>query len=283
MDSFISTEFIQVRSLTMSYKRAGEGFPIVLVHGWPNSSYLWRHLMPKLAETQRVYAPDLPGFGKSDKPRNAEYRFSYYSEYLEAFCEALELSYIDLVVQDIGGPTGLLWAVRQPKHIRNIIILNAPIYPFSTPFDRLSQTLFTLPFSRDWLMSPAGLKFIWRSFVVNKKVFTKEVLEAYLEPFKNTKNRMFIRDLLLNALKHHHDLEGLAGKLADLNKPTAIIYGRKDPLCAAHMRQLAKDIGHAKVIPFQNCSHLIQEDCPEKLWQEISIFLSKNDSKGDSD
>ncbi|HHT9114623.1 MAG TPA: alpha/beta fold hydrolase, partial [Candidatus Wunengus sp. YC65] len=67
-DNLVISKLVQVSNLNVHYLTAGEGKPVVLVHGWPTSSYLWRKIIPPLARTMKVIAPDLPGFGKSDKP-----------------------------------------------------------------------------------------------------------------------------------------------------------------------------------------------------------------------
>ncbi len=106
-----SSHEVEVEGLRLHYLEAGEGDPVLLLHGWPTSSFLWRNLIPILAEGNRVIAPDLPGFGRSDKPLDASYSFGFYNRVLDGFLSAVGVSRLHgLAVHDIGGPIGLHWA-----------------------------------------------------------------------------------------------------------------------------------------------------------------------------
>ena len=82
---------------------AGEGDPILLLHGFPTSSHLYRNILPTLAKTHRAIALDLPGYGLSDKP-----------------LDSLDISTTNLVVHDLGGPVGMYWAVHNPHRVKTM-------------------------------------------------------------------------------------------------------------------------------------------------------------------
>ena len=106
---------VQVDGLTIGYRELGDGPPVVLLHGWPTSSYLWRDVMPAIARTNRVIAPDLPGFGVSDKPAGVRYDFAFFERALDGLLAALGVDAVGLAVHDLGGPIGVHWAVAQPR------------------------------------------------------------------------------------------------------------------------------------------------------------------------
>src|SRR5688572_7072818 len=109
---------VEVRGLRVAYRAAGEGPPVVLLHGWPTSSYLWRGVIPALAGAgRRVIAPDLPGFGASEKPPDAPYTIGFQAEVLDAFLGAVGVGRTALVVHDLGGPIGLRWAEDHPDRL----------------------------------------------------------------------------------------------------------------------------------------------------------------------
>jgi haloalkane dehalogenase len=111
--------------LRMHYVDDGSGAPILCLHGAPTWAYLYRHMIPPLAEDHRVVVPDFIGFGRSDKLTAVEdYSFELHYETLRAFIEALDLSNVTLVVQDWGGLLGLTYAVRQPERIARLVVLN---------------------------------------------------------------------------------------------------------------------------------------------------------------
>jgi len=92
-----------------AYREMGAGHPVLLLHGWPTSSYLWRNIMPHLAAAGlRALALDLPGFGRTTAPPDSSLSFRFYERSIETFLDALGLTTIDLVVHDAGGPIGLL-------------------------------------------------------------------------------------------------------------------------------------------------------------------------------
>ena len=105
---------VQVDGLTIGYRELGEGPPVLLLHGWPTSSYLWRDVMPAIARSNRVIAPDLPGFGVSDKPLGVRYDFAFFERAIDGLLEALEVDTVGLAVHDLGGPIGLHWTRPQP-------------------------------------------------------------------------------------------------------------------------------------------------------------------------
>src|SRR3989338_1352141 len=115
--------------MTIFYREAGAGEPILLLHGVPTSSYLWRRLLPRLARFGRAVAPDHYGFGRSDKPAEADYSVPGYVHYLEGFTAALELDRLHLIVHDFGGPCGPPSAIPPPGRSRSLVLLNTIFSP----------------------------------------------------------------------------------------------------------------------------------------------------------
>ena len=109
----------------MHYVDEGDGAPILCLHGEPTWAYLYRHMIPPLANAHRVVVPDFIGFGRSDKLTEVKgYSFDLHYETLREFVEALDLSNITLVVQDWGGLLGLAYAAQHPDRIARLVVLN---------------------------------------------------------------------------------------------------------------------------------------------------------------
>ena len=121
---------IDVLDTAMHFEEAGTGDPIVLLHGNPTSSFLWRDVIPGLASEGRCLAPDLVGFGQSGKP-NIEYRFVDHARYLDAWFDALDLENVTLVGHDWGGALGFHWASRHPERVAAIAFFETIIKPFT--------------------------------------------------------------------------------------------------------------------------------------------------------
>lgn len=113
----------------LHYVDEGQGAPIVMVHGNPAWSFLYRHLIKGLSPRHRCIAPDHIGFGLSDKPHDWSYLPREHARNLHALIEHLELRDITLAVQDWGGPIGLSYAVERPQNVKSLIIMNTWMWP----------------------------------------------------------------------------------------------------------------------------------------------------------
>jgi pimeloyl-ACP methyl ester carboxylesterase len=129
---FTSIHRIQADGATVFYREAGSpDAPVVLLlHGFPTSSFQYRHLIPRLADRYRVIAPDLPGFGFTVVPpaRNYVYNFENLSRTLEAFTDALNLKRYAMYIFDYGAPTGLRLAMWHPERVTAIVSQNGNAY-----------------------------------------------------------------------------------------------------------------------------------------------------------
>ncbi|WP_237081005.1 haloalkane dehalogenase [Myxococcus xanthus] len=112
---------VNVLDSHMAYREAGRGPPVVLLHGNPTSSYVWRDVIPHLSDRYQVLAPDLIGMGDSGKPDIA-YRFADHSRYLDAWFDALDLQDVVLVGYDWGGSLAMDWAARHPDRVRGLVV-----------------------------------------------------------------------------------------------------------------------------------------------------------------
>jgi len=123
---------IEADGVQVFYRMAGDpSAPVVLLlHGFPASSFMFRELIPRLADQYRVIAPDLPGFGFSEVPakRNYKYSFEALAQTLEAFTEALKIKSYALYVFDYGAPTGFRLAMAHPERVRAIVSQNGNAY-----------------------------------------------------------------------------------------------------------------------------------------------------------
>jgi haloalkane dehalogenase len=119
---------VQVLDSRMAYREAGSGSTIVFLHGNPSSSFVWRNVLPPVAERARAIAPDLIGMGASGKP-DIGYRFADHARYLDAWIEALALTDIVFVGYDWGGSLAMDWAARHPDRVRGLVVFETFLRP----------------------------------------------------------------------------------------------------------------------------------------------------------
>lgn len=122
--------YVEVDGLRLARVDEGAGEPVVLLHGEPTWSFLYRDVIPPLvAAGRRVVAPDHAGFGRSDKPTDVDwYTYDRHCALLAAHLAALDLRDVTLVVHDWGGPVGLRWAMEHPDRVARIVVLNTGLF-----------------------------------------------------------------------------------------------------------------------------------------------------------
>ena len=189
-----TTKTAQLDGLRLAYRDLGDGPPVLLLHGWPTSSFLWREVMRPIARANRVVALDLPGFGASDKPVGIRYSFDFFGRTLDLFLAHLGIDQLGLAVHDLGGPVGLHWALNRPGRLTKFALLNTLVYPeFSEAVKEFVRACAT-PGLREQITSPAGLESILRDGLADPAKLSPEVLAAVQEPFRTPETRRTLAD-----------------------------------------------------------------------------------------
>ena len=261
--------------MTLTYRELGAGAPVLLLHGWPTSSYLWRNVMPAIAAHNSVIAVDLPGFGGSSKPVNVRYDFELFERAIDGLLDRLEMDRIGIAVHDLGGPIGLHWMLANADRVSKLAFLNVLVYPDFRPglieFVRKLANRAT----RDTLVGPAGLTELMRAGVADQSRLTDEVLAAVLEPFRDAPAReaLALAAIGLDPKEFHR----IADFLPTLDLPVRIVYGERDevlPDIAETVEHLAKDLPQAEVTALPHCGHFLQEDDPERVGELLAEFFA---------
>lgn len=267
---------VRVGDLTLGYRALGSGPTVLLLHGWPTSSYLWRGVMPALARKNRVIAPDLPGFGVSDKPRGVRYDFEFFESALDRLLGSLGINKIALAVHDLGGPVGLHWTIRNPSRVTKLALLNTLVYPELS--DGVKQFVNGLldPVERERMTSPAGLEEIFRLGLSDRAEISLETIAAVVAPFSRDEDRLALARAGVG-LRIAGFAEIAAG-LPSLRMPVRIIYGALDrllPDVAETMARVARDVPQAEVTVFPDRGHFIQEEVPDEVGELLAEFFAR--------
>ena len=266
---------VEVDGLTIAYRELGSGPPVLLLHGWPTSSYLWRDVMVPIAERNRVLAIDLPGFGGSDKPLGVRYGFELFERTLDGFLAALGVEEVGLAVHDLGGPVGLHWAVQRPGRVTRLAILNTLVYPeFSEAVLQFIKACST-PELREQLTSPAGLEAAMGLGLADEANLTGEILDGVRKPFRTPESRRALADAGIGL--EPEGFAEIARLLPSLAMPVRVIYGERDrilPDVRETMTRVKQDLPQAEVTALPECGHFLQEEAPDEVGALLARFFA---------
>ena len=266
---------MQVDGLTLAYRELGAGPAVLLLHGWPTSSFLWRNVMEPIARTNRVIAPDLPGFGASDKPVGIRYSFEFFGRTLDGFLGQLGIDQVGLAVHDLGGPIGLHWAIGRPGRVTKLALLNTLVYPEFSEATKEFVRACQSPELRDKLTSPSGLETILRDGLGDPATLRADVLAAVQAPFRTAEAQRALADTGVGP-----SLKGfvqIARQLPSLRIPVRVIYGARDrvlPDVAETMARVKADLPHADVTVLSHSGHFLQEDAPDEVGALLARFFA---------
>ena len=273
----LTSKFIDLDGLKLHYLDGGEGEPVLLLHGWPTSAFLYRNVAPHLvAAGRRVIALDLPGFGKSDKPLDASYSFRFFNRTLNSSLFALGCAQTGLVVHDLGGPVGLHWMVENPARVSALGLLNTLVYPRPSWAVVAFVVASYLPLLKGYLVSPSGLRVAMKVGTCSPSGSSDEVVRGVQEPFVDKAAR---KALLKSAHGlHPGGMRTIGQKLKTTKVPVRIVYGTEDrilPDVARTMKRVAKELSlpPERVTALAGCGHFLQEDRPDEVGRLLAEFF----------
>ena len=272
-------DHVTVRGARIHYVSAGQGEPILLLHGFPQTWYCWRRVIPILSKHFRVIVPDLKGCGDSDTPRRA-YDVTTLSEEWGEFMNALEIDRFDLAGHDWGGIIAWRMALDYPGRIRRLVILNAPFrkwrpkaYVFFFCLPLLPELIF-----RRWNDAVMEEMLIKASYDF-ERTYTAEDLKAYQDAFRRP-------GVHKASLAYYRSAwRGLKRLYDDRNKkievPTLVIWGVFDPtLPVALTLGLEKEVRDLQIHYVPLAGHFVQEEQPDAVNAQMLSFLTADRKAG---
>jgi pimeloyl-ACP methyl ester carboxylesterase len=266
---------MQVEGFRLAYRELGDGPPVLLLHGWPTSSFLWREVMVPIAVANRVVALDLPGFGASDKPVGTHYSFDFFGRALDLFLAHLGIDRLGLALHDLGGPVGLHWALDRPGRVTKLALLNTLVYPeFSDAVKEFVRACAT-PELREKITSPSGLESIVRDGFADPAKLSGDLLAAVQEPFRTPEARRALAEAGIGLSRK--GFAQIARELPTLRIPVRVVYGARDrllPDVADTMARVKKDLPQADVTVLPDCGHFLQEEAPAQVGELLARFFA---------
>ncbi len=225
------SNYVDLKMGKMHYIDEGEGSPIVMLHGNPTWSFMYRTLVSELSDSFRCIAVDYIGFGLSDKPPAWSYLPEDQAKNVEILIEKLGLKDITLIVQDWGGPIGISYAVKRPQNVKQLVIMNTWAWSVKNDFHFRWFSRFLGGMFGKLLIT--RFKFfertIMKTFNKNRSKFTKSIHQHYLRPFSNSKERKGVWVFPREITGSSDWLAGLWSQREKIkDKPTLLIWGMKD-------------------------------------------------------
>lgn len=247
----------------IAWGKIGTGDPLVLVHGTPFSSQVWRRIAPLLAQRWTVYFYDLIGYGMSEKAYNQDVSLAVQNELLTAMFNHWGVDRPEILCHDFGGATALrAYYLNDLRYKRMTIFDPVAVAPWGSPFVTHVRQ-FEAAFSGLPAYAHDALLRAYLQSAAHKKL-TEEALQIYMKPWQGEAGQpAFYRQIAQMDQKYTDQVES---QYASLDCPTTLLWGEKDewiPLERGHKLASMLTAGQITVIP--DAGHLIQEDAPEAL------------------
>ncbi len=265
----------EIDGLRLAHIDEGDGAPVVFVHGEPTWSFLWRKVLPPVRDAGfRCIAPDLAGFGRSDKPTDLDwYSYDRHTELTATLLDDLDVRGATIVVHDWGGPIGLRLAVEHPDRIERLVILDTGLF---TGHQRMTDAWTAF---RDFVERTEDLPV---GFLVRGACKTDpgdEVIAAYDAPYPDAASKAGARAFPL-MIPRAPDAPGAAAgqRVQDAlradSRPSLILWADSDPILPLKLgERFAAAIDGPPPRPIEQASHFLQEDKGELIGELIADWL----------
>jgi len=257
-----AAHYRDIDGLRLAHRDEGEGSPVIFMHGEPTWSFLWRKVIPAVRDAGfRCIAPDLVGFGASDKPADIDwYSYDRHTEMAGTLLDDLDLSGATMVVHDWGGPIGLRLAVEKPERVERLVILDTGLF---TGRQRMTDAWIAF---RDFVARTEDLPVGFLVRGACKKDPGDTVVAAYDAPFPSIPSKAGARAFPL-LIPQSPDAPGaVAGQrvqeaLHGDRRPALMLWADSDPVLPLSVAErFAAAIGRPSPRPIEDASHFLQED-----------------------
>lgn len=279
-DYDFAPHYVDINAARMHYIDTENGDEtLLMLHGEPSWCFLYRHMIHGLQDSYRCIAPDMFGFGRSDKPTQIDdHTFDFHYDSLVAFIEALDLQDITIIVQDWGGILGIPLAIEHENRIKRIVIMNTGLA--TGDIDLGEGFLRWQAFARK-----VGTRLEAGSLVARscEKDISEEVIAAYDAPFPDKTYRAGVAAMPLivpstvdmpGADKHRAARE----RLRTWDKPALVLFSDKDPITSAagpFFRKMIPTAGENPDAVIEGAGHFLQEESGAEIAEHIHAFIER--------
>jgi 2-hydroxymuconate-semialdehyde hydrolase len=253
----------------LAYADLGEGPPVLLLHGFPTSSFLWRREAWLLAQRMRVIVPDLLGYGRSERPERADLSEPAQAGYMRELLAALEIEELAVVGHDLGGGIAQMLTLEGDPKVRALVLLDSVCFD-AWPIEgvRMLQALVSEQETAEFVESVMRLTLDFG--MCHKERIDETITKGYLGPWLEEPAAFFRAARSITG-------EGLADRdedLAALDTPVLIIWGEDDPFFDSSLgERLGETIPGSTVALLPGCSHFVNEDAPQTVGPLLYEYL----------
>jgi pimeloyl-ACP methyl ester carboxylesterase len=258
-------------------RQQGSGEPVVLMHGLPASSYLYRKVIPEIAAAGfQAIAFDLPGLGLAARPDDFDYTFTGLGQWASAAIDALGLKDFHLVVHDAGGPVGFECAAKYPDRIRSLTLLNTVVAMDKVPFPMEVYARWAT--GPRWPALPPPLvtrELIYRIGIRNRSAVPPHEIDAYRElVLREDDGRAYLN--IMRNLQRTPEKARLYASVVDTRRvpyPVQVVWGADDPILSLrkHGWQAREAAGLSTLLTLPG-RHFLQEDMPQDVAGAVVAF-----------
>ena len=263
----------------MHVERFGHGgTAVILIHGFPTSSFLWRNIAPAITDAgHTAYAVDLFGHGESDRPYDSDFGIASQSEFLDAAMTALRVARGILVGVDIGGDIALRLAATRPERVEKLVLINTPAFD-ELPAKDITQlqrntARFAVRTTRGILGAAPLVEAVLKASVADaEKHMPTKLIARYLAPFvgKEGPNHLLT---LANSISAE-DLEDI--ELRDIHVPTLLLWGEEDTFVDPKIgEKLSNALPDGRLVKIPGVARLLPEENPQFLTEHLLDFMRK--------
>jgi len=260
-------------------RESGDGSPVVLLHGFPETGRCWKHVAESLSATHRVLVPDLPGYGRSARP--ASYESAALADTMAAFMEAAEAPRAAVVGHDWGGGVAFRLALGHPDKVERLAVVNSPFRQLDLRHG-WHMLFFNLPVLPEAVLSAAGDRWIdtiLRAASHVKDAFDPDALAEYHEAYRTLERKRsafaYYRTVTRRIIKNRvAGRRGGSSTGRSIDMPTLIIWGERDPALPVTLTEgIARAIPQARIETVPDAGHFVPEEQPETVAALLKEFL----------
>lgn len=272
-------KYMNVGGINTRYWSIGnQGSPIILIHGFGGSVDIWQNNVLGLSKNHRVYALDIVGFGRSDKPSDG-YSPSFLLNHLNEFVTAMKVGKVTLVGHSMGGGLALMYTLAYPKKVDKLVLADSAGLGDKVIF---SLRLMSLPILGELISRPSRKTtyLFFKPAVLNSTILKGAFTDLYYELFSLPGAQRAILEVLrsmCNIFGPRKDL--LQSTMSNLHKvtaPTLIVWGKQDAVLPVDQAHFAKErIPNSQLYIFDQCGHMSNFEKPEEFNRVVLEFLSK--------
>jgi len=276
--------YARLPEVTLHYVTAGEGDAVVLLHGWPQTWYMWHHIIPNLAERYQVVAPDMRGLGDSTRPPSGYDKKTVANDIWLLLKDHLGIDRVFLIGHDWGGPTAFAFAIAHPDTVRRLVLLDVPIPGDGTDifssgrWHHAFHWIADLPEALTQGRERVYLEYFYRNWGARSDVLSDEDISEYLRTYCQVGA---MRAGFNYYRAYHQDVVDNQEALAHgkLKIPVLALSGSKGrgrggDVVLASARRVAENVRGGEIA---DCGHWIPEEKPEELLQELLTFFAEDD------